>query len=405
MPLHKFPAVICLISTGLLLKAQPVSSIMMFSSFLCLADHRPYFVRRQTGNQNASGDLYGIGIRVGAYLQVLGMLLACLRSEKRTRSGIKLLSSAICVSLLVSCTVLIRRQNISPCETWLVLSLINAYGTPREAALNNSGVRSGGVAAMFSVLSVVWQDILFIWFFAKLITDLPLLGTNNRAWFFAEVNLLGWFRILMLVYSSFCCLIMPAEIVCTISIIANRFREWSDGSIGEPVTNDAEPESPPDHWATREWSKIMHTLAQKLTTFTHNIVFQTIRAWVKAYWLFVLKHTAYRKKTFYTWEEEEKVAYGEVFVRTCFCIYGFVILVLTIAGVEKIIDYNNLVPQNDLSQPGQLIPFVLGIITVVEGAASACIPKPLGPSDPTLRRTSTITVVEDGKQLSRSEVT
>jgi hypothetical protein len=36
MPLHKLSAVICLISTGLLLKAQPVSSIMMFSSFFVL---------------------------------------------------------------------------------------------------------------------------------------------------------------------------------------------------------------------------------------------------------------------------------------------------------------------------------------------------------------------------------
>lgn len=53
-----------------------------------------------------------------------------------------------------------------------------------------------------------------------------------------------------------------------------------------------------------------------------------------------------------------------------------IILVLTIAGVEKIIGYNDLSPQNDLSQPGQLIPFVLGIITVIEGLSSAWKPEP-----------------------------
>ena len=53
-----------------------------------------------------------------------------------------------------------------------------------------------------------------------------------------------------------------------------------------------------------------------------------------------------------------------------------VILVMTIVGVEEIISYNGLSPQNDLSQPGQMIPFVLGIITLIEGLASACKPEP-----------------------------
>jgi hypothetical protein len=141
----------------------------------------------------------------------------------------------------------------------------------------------------------------------------------------------------------------------------------------------------------------MHSLAQTLTKFNQNIVFQKIRACVKAYWLFLLKYTAHKAKRFYAWDpEEEKRDYEEAFVRIGFCIYGLVILVLTIAGVEKVIDYNNLAPQNDLSRPGQIIPFVLGIITVIEGAASACIPKPLGPRDLDSRRNSECTV-EDGR--------
>jgi hypothetical protein len=54
--------------------------------------------------------------------------------------------------------------------------------------------------------------------------------------------------------------------------------------------------------------------------------------------------------------------------------WGIFILVLTILGVEKTIEYNELSPRNDLSQPGQMIPFVLGIITIIEGMANACMP-------------------------------
>lgn len=88
---------------------------------LSMGDQQPYLVRRQNGNPDASGDLYGLGLRIGAYLQITGMLLCCIRSERRTRSGIKLISSAICLSLLCSCTLLVRQQNLSPCEAWLIL--------------------------------------------------------------------------------------------------------------------------------------------------------------------------------------------------------------------------------------------------------------------------------------------
>lgn len=58
------------------------------------------------------------------------------------------------------------------------------------------------------------------------------------------------------------------------------------------------------------------------------------------------------------------------------CVWGFFILAMTVAGVEKIIRHNDLSPQEDLSRPGQMIPFVLGIITIIEGAAGACMPSP-----------------------------
>src|SRR5271156_2472737 len=103
-----------------------------------ITDFTPHTRRQLIGNSNAAGDLYGIGIRVGAYLQIAGMLLSCFRSNKRSRTGIRLLSAAVCVSLLTSWTVLVCLRNISPCEAWLVLALIHAYSQPGAAAMNDS---------------------------------------------------------------------------------------------------------------------------------------------------------------------------------------------------------------------------------------------------------------------------
>ena len=94
-------------------------------------------IPRQSGNPSAAGDLYGIGLRLGAYLQIIGMLLACVDSQKRSRVGIKLLSSSVCLSLFTAWTILVAESALSPCEAWLILSLTAAYGAPRHAALND----------------------------------------------------------------------------------------------------------------------------------------------------------------------------------------------------------------------------------------------------------------------------
>ena len=209
--------------------AIPVYSLMVpFLNKLPAVDSSTN-IRRQNGNPNVAGDLYGIGIRTGAYLQILGMLLSCVRTSKRSRIGIKLLSSAICLTILLTWTILVSRRTISPCEAWLILSLANAYATPREAAIKDWECEKerGGVAMTFALLSVVWQSVSFMWFFTTLISQLPLLRTNNRVWFFASVNISGWFRILMLLYSSFCCLMLPLEVIEYLRLLQTTFDEWA----------------------------------------------------------------------------------------------------------------------------------------------------------------------------------
>ena len=113
-------------------------------------------IRQENGNSNAASDIYGLGIRIAAYLQVLGMLLSCICYKKRSRAGIKLLSSAVCVALLSTWTSFVCRGEISSCEAWLILSLISAYGTPRSAAIKHWDTKDrGGIAFAFALLSLV----------------------------------------------------------------------------------------------------------------------------------------------------------------------------------------------------------------------------------------------------------
>jgi len=75
-------------------------------------------------------------------------------------------------------------------------------------------------------------------------------------------------------------------------------------------------------------------------------------------------------------KELEKTKEGNDKLRVAMTVWGFIVLVLTIAGIEKIIEYNSLSPTSDLAQPGQIIPLILGIITFIVGASHAIKPKP-----------------------------
>jgi hypothetical protein len=341
---------------------------------------RPFLSRRQNGNSDAQGDLYGIGIRTGAYLQILGMLLSCVRSHKRTRAGIKLLSSAICVSLLMSLTILLSRRKISPCEAWLIFSLTNAYGAPKGPAINSTSRKSGGVAVLFSAISTIWQDILLMWFFVTVINELPALGTADQVWLFAPVNIFGGFRFVMIIYASFSCAMLPAELACWFSLTSKRFKEWAEGHSGE-VDEDEDQ----DHYhrsrrgASRRWGETMLAFADFLVRLEQSHFSQAIQKFaINICWAQLMTRTVDKFKPFNRqMDGPRRNDYIEKTVRLTLCAWGLVILILTIAGVEMIIDYNQLSPQNDLTRPGQIIPFMLGIITVMEGAASAAMPAPL----------------------------
>src|SRR5579862_3689819 len=297
--------------------------------------------RRQSGNSDAASDLYGLGLRISAYLQIVGMLLSCLRTHHRTLVGIKLLSSAVCVALLGSLTALLAQQSISPCESWLVLSLINAYGTARSAAINETGKQTGGIAFLFSAISVVWQDVLFLWFWGTLYRDLPSLRTKDAVWIFTMVDVKGGFRIVMLFYSCLCTLILPLELVEYLKLGATRFRAWTEG------TQEDEPDDErTDHYSpspTNEepinsrLEKIWGRPVRKLSTWFLNLqslsILVKVRDMRSKFWCRVFGITSETTPS----ELESRLQKGRKVMRIGRCLFGFAILILTIAGVEEII--------------------------------------------------------------------
>jgi hypothetical protein len=256
--------------------------------------------------------------------------------------------------------------------------LINAYGTARSAAINETGKKTGGIAFLFTAVSVIWQDILFLWFFATLYDELPTLGTRNLVWVFAPVDVAGGFRIVLLIYSCFCALILPLQIVEYLKLGATRFLAWTQGrqEDGDEVTID--------YFSTEEtvssprldtiWSRWMRKLSKWFLSLQSLPVLVKVRSWNDKFWSALHGINADTTPS----EREKKLTKWDRRIRIGRCLLGLSILVLTVAGVEKIIDYNGLLPTSDLTRPGQLIPLILGVITFLEGAAKACMPNPRG---------------------------
>ena len=360
-------------------------------------------VQPKNGSANAASDLYGLGMRVGVYLQVLGMLLYCFGSHKRSRSGIKLLSSAVCLAFLSSWTAYVTLQEISPCEAWLVLSLINAYGTPRRAAIKHWNKRDGGgIGFALSAVSVVWESISLMWFFTTLFRQLPLLGTKNLIWFFGAVDVSRWFRVLMLIYSSFCCIVLIFQVPRYLLLFHSAFSVWA-GANESGDEEDTELSDVSTYVSDRSWTWGWFTrkIASIFKRLVENRIFKKVSD--GNYWVY--QRLFGMKKSMTIEQRQKRWERGQNIVRHFWVIWGLFVLALTIAGVEKIVEYNQLSPQNDLSQPGQMIPLVLGVITLIEGGATACMPTPPVKSGvaPGTARSSSIFSELDGEEGQGSE--
>ncbi|UKZ74939.1 hypothetical protein TrVFT333_002609 [Trichoderma virens FT-333] len=138
-------------------------------------------------------DLYGLGIRLGIYIQMLtiqlyGLASAITTTDDSVTQGNVLFAFATGIVLIL---LLREAINIQPVEAFFVLALLLAeLGIQRVAYWKNMKT------ALLYTVSLGGIIVLFAWFWWHGIDTLPRACHDDKAFFFAKVSLWHWFRTL-----------------------------------------------------------------------------------------------------------------------------------------------------------------------------------------------------------------
>ncbi|KAJ5737650.1 uncharacterized protein N7483_002775 [Penicillium malachiteum] len=264
--------------------------------------------RNEFGNEDAAQDLYGLGVRLGFYLQALAMILYLYGDEKNYGKGLKIASGSITVSILASWFNYAAEAAFSPSEAIVVLMILMSLSFPAKyTLLNPRTIMDETIGVITLLLTELATCTALLWTFSSLVHTLPRLGTPNVMFFFSPVSLTGWFRYLALVYlviDAITSLYLAYRIVCVLMIVwkcyaANR-RELYEEESAQIV---------------------------KIIKWSEDQFMLTIILWLV--WVFA------------------------------------------IVAVETTLQWNHLTPLNDLRSPGQLIPFVTGCILLIDSISVA----------------------------------
>lgn len=267
-----------------------------------------------TGDQQFAADIYGAGVRAGFYLQSFGTLLSLWSANPTTGIGVKLAGAANIIAILTSWSFEVSNKTISPSEAYLVLFLISVLQIPVVVATLNLNTILGEGIGLFAVqFAALCTNGATVWFWATGYKQLPILNTKNLVWFFAKVSVTGWFRIFMLVVTSIALLISLSGAYFNVKHFGPVvWKNWRHGDRGLR-----------DH-------------------------IQQIR---KLYPLKIQKA-----------------------IMRFMCIFGIAQWIFTVLGIEYIIQYNDLMPEQDATKPGQTIPVILGCFIFVDGVATVLRP-------------------------------
>ncbi|EGR51756.1 uncharacterized protein TRIREDRAFT_103822 [Trichoderma reesei QM6a] len=185
-----------------------------------------------TGNP----DLYGLGIRLGIYFQMISVQISGLASIVMQSEDS--LSQGVIIFVLATGIVLARllraAADIQAVEVFPILTLLLAQvGVCRVAG------RNGQTTAHIYVFEVAALIALFAWFWWHGMDTLPRKCHDDKAFFFAKVSIWHWFRTLNKVGSVFAIIggvflvlfYLGATIFFNVVRVAN-FLSWSRGESG-----------------------------------------------------------------------------------------------------------------------------------------------------------------------------
>lgn len=179
------------------------------------------------GNADAAQDLYGTGVRVGIYLQAIGMSFSIIRLKS---SGIKLTCAGLMLAIMGCWSHLVANQNISPAEALTIAIIGNALSMPAlAAAACPTSLMGEGIGLIATYLATLLSGIAIMAFWAKFYRELPLLGTENKAFFFTAVKINGWFRVFGLVGCVFGVLGVLVCVVPLVWLLGAAFTEQKHG--------------------------------------------------------------------------------------------------------------------------------------------------------------------------------
>ncbi|KAL2169556.1 hypothetical protein VTG60DRAFT_5949 [Thermothelomyces hinnuleus] len=257
------------------------------------------------GSPDAAQDLYGLGVRIGFYLQAMGMVLYTYGSGKDRGKGLKLASGSITIAILASWFVFSARGLFSPSEAAVVLLILLSLSFPAKTTLLNPHTIVAEAIGLVALLLVeMGTCAALLWLFARLVVTLPRLGTPNLVFLFCKVRLDGGFRWVALVYS----------IIDTTTSLKFAYKLLR--VIGLALQQKAAAGTDDDHVV--------------LKTAEEIIEWKELTVWIKCFhWL---------------------------------------VWVLVVVAVELTARWNHLAPSTDLQSPGQLIPLVAGIIIFTDSS-------------------------------------
>ncbi|KAI1395246.1 hypothetical protein F4819DRAFT_202782 [Hypoxylon fuscum] len=138
-------------------------------------------------------DLYGLGIRLGLYLQFLALVLA----RPSVKLAFKAINSSTIAFILANFIVLVRQsasRTIFAPEAYLLFFLL----VP-QLVLNIVGTNlwGGAIDTRGAIAVLLWGAFCyyFSWFWWLGLDLLPLSGCDDEyGFFFTRVSLRGWFR-------------------------------------------------------------------------------------------------------------------------------------------------------------------------------------------------------------------
>lgn len=168
-----------------------------------LPDHRGGLIKRALGSEQAATELYGLGVRIGMYLQGIAFLFRLTDTEPIPPMSITLIP----FSIYCGWAKVVSRRTISPAESLVVMGIIAVVYFPNSISLTyfirkEKFTITTALASALNFATMWFSKLAVLWFWSVGWKVLPRLETENVTFFFAKIAIDNrGYRIFALTYA------------------------------------------------------------------------------------------------------------------------------------------------------------------------------------------------------------